>query len=91
MNFHDSGVYKINKDTLRIFYSPARFTAADRDSFIKYNILPFPLSQSEIEPKNSDNYFLIRNNKLLYLDSLGNRWRKYGDKKRRVYFLKKVY
>ncbi len=91
MYMRDSGIYRINNDTLRIYYSPARFTAADRDSFIKYKILPFPLSQSEIESKKSDNYFLIRNNKLFYLDSLGNRLKKNGDKKRRTYFLKKVY
>ncbi len=89
MNMRDSGYYKVNKDTLRIFYSPARFTAADRDSFIKYKILPFPLSHSEIEPKNSDNYFLIRKHKLIYLDSLGNKHREYSGK-HRVYFLKKL-
>ncbi len=89
-NIKDLGFYKVTKDTLRIFYSSPHFTAADRDSFIKYKILPFPLSQSEIEARSSDNYFLIRNNKLLYLDSLGNRWKKYNDKKHRTYFLKKV-
>ena len=89
INIRDSGYYKVNKDTLRIFYSPARFTAAIRDSFIKYKILPFPLSQSEIESKNSDNYFLIRRHKLIYLDSLGNKLREYSGK-RRLYFLKRV-
>ena len=89
MNMRDSGYYKVNKDTLRIFYSLARFTAADRDSFIKYKILPFPISQSEIEPKNSDNYFLIRKNKLIYLNNLGNKSRE-SSGRHRVYFLKKI-
>ena len=89
MNIRDSGYYKVNKDTLRIFYSPARFTTADRDSFIKHKILPFPLSQSDIVSKNSDNYFLIRNHKIIYLDSLGNKLREFSGK-HRVYFLKKV-
>ena len=87
MNYRDSGFYTVNKDTLRIFYSPARFTAADRDSFIKYNI-PFPLGI--FESKRSDNYFLLRNNKLIYLDSLGRKWEKYHDKKHRIYSLNKV-
>ena len=89
-NTRDSGYYKVNKDTLRIFYSPPHFTAADRDSFEKYTILPFKLSQSEIEPKSSDNFFLIRKNKLLLLNNLGKRYREYKDKWRRVYFLKKI-
>lgn len=89
MSNRDSGYYKVNDDTLRIIYSPARFTTADRDSFIKYKILPFPLSQSEIEPKNSDNFFLVRKHKLIYLDSLGNKRREYGGK-HRIYFLRKI-
>lgn len=88
-NTTDSGYYKVNEDTLHIYYSPPHFTAADRDSFEKYKILPFRLSQSEIESKSSDNFFLIRKNKLLLLTNQGKLYRKYKDKWRRVYFLKK--
>lgn len=89
-NERDSGFCEVNKDTLRIFYSPGPYTAAEKDSLVKYKIFPFPLAKGEFESKSSDNYFLIRRNKLLYLNTLGNRWTRYGNKKHRVYFLQKV-